>query len=184
MALAALITSIFSALASIATVFYTVHLWRKSNRPLVTARVSTHQSGNVNTSLNILVENAGSQPALNIKLRAKREDVEAAMREQAEPNPLMSAPGRVFFSDVVIPVLANGRTTSNSFGALGENGIWEAGSKIPVELVYSSMDGRRFRERSVLLLHADDGFAQTSWEAPADKDVVHNQVTIVEHPTA
>ncbi|MGN6235038.1 hypothetical protein [Dyella sp.] len=163
MALAALITSIFSALASMVTVFYTVYLWRRSNRPLVTARVTTHHSGNVNIFLNILVENMGTQPALNVKLQAKRKDVEAAMRKPDGPELLKKAPERVFFSDVVIPMLANGRSMTNSFGALGESGIWQAGSQIPIKLIYEAMDGRRFRERGILLLHSDEGFAQTSW---------------------
>jgi hypothetical protein len=77
MALVALITSILSAIASLLTVFFMVHLWRRSNRPLVTARIATHRGGDVNTALDVLVENAGSQPAINVRLRAKREDVEA-----------------------------------------------------------------------------------------------------------
>lgn len=184
MALAALITAALSALGSLLAVFFTVRLWHRSNRPLVTARIATHSGGNVGIALDILVENAGTQPAVNVQLRAKREDVEAAMRNTPESARLRSAPERVFFSNVVIPVLANGRTVTNSFGTLGEGGLWEAGSQIPIEVAYKAMDGRRFTEPGVLLLHSDDGFAQTSWDAPADRDIVHSRVVLTDRSNA
>ncbi|UGB44711.1 hypothetical protein LQ772_12005 [Frateuria edaphi] len=184
MALVALITSILSAIASLLTVFFMVHLWRRSNRPLVTARIATHRGGDVNTALDVLVENAGSQPAINVRLRAKREDVEAAIRNPPGSERLKSAPERIFFSDVTIPVLANGRTVANSFGMLGEDGLWKAGAQLPITVCYEAMDGRSFTEKGVLLLHSDDGFAQTSWDAPADRDIVHSQVVLTDRSNA
>lgn len=182
MALAALITSSLSALATLLAVFFTVHLWRKSNRPFVTARIAMHSGGNVGIALDILVENAGNQPALDVRLKAKNEDVRAAMRPgEGATADMQRDAQRVFFSDVSCPVLSNGKTVSNAFGALGdEAGEWHVGAQIPIEVSYRGMDGRRYAEQGVLLLHADDGFAQTSWKGPADRAVGHQHVTISE----
>lgn len=184
MALAALITSIFSALAAMAAVFYTVYFWRKSNRPLVTARIATHRGGNVGITLDILVENAGPQPALNVRLSANGEDVMAAMLAQGEATEIPKDASRVFFSDVSIPVLPNGRTMSNAFGGLGMAGDWQPGARIPIEVSYRGMDGRRYTEPGMLLLHDDSGFAQTSWGGPAERDIGHHHVTATKRTTA
>lgn len=184
MALAALITSILSALAALLAVFFTVHLWRKSNRPFVTARIAMHSGGNVGIALDILVENAGNQPALDVRLKAKNEDVRSAMRAREGATIDMQRDAqRVFFSDVSIPVLSNGKTVSNAFGSLGdEAGEWHAGAQIPIEVSYRGMDGRGYAEKGVLLLHADDGFAQTSWMGPADREIGHRHVEVIERP--
>ena len=177
MALAAALISVGSLLAAIFSVYFTVRLWRKSNRPLVTARIATHSGGNVAISLDHLVENTGTQPALDVRLRAKSEEIRAAMLvpDSAE---LQRDANRIFFSDVSIPVLANGRTMSSAFGATGEGGDWRAGARIPIEVRYSGMDGTRYIEPGVLLLHDDGGFAQTSWGGPSERDIGHRHVTV------
>lgn len=184
MALAAILISLGSLLAAIFSVYFTVRLWRKSNRPLVTARIAAHSGGNTGISLDILVENTGTRPALDVRLCAKKEDIRAAMRVRDDAPELQRDANRIFFSDVSIPVLPNGRTMSNAFGGLGDGGgDWHAGARIPIKVIYSGMDGTRYNEQGVLLLHDDSGFAQTSWEGPAGRDISHHHVTVTKHAT-
>jgi hypothetical protein len=110
---------------------------------------------------NIVVENSGNRPAKDIVLHAKRADVVAAMQGGAE---VSHAAKRCFFSDVFIPVLLNGRDTSNGFGKLGNSpGDWRVGAVIPVRVTYGDLGRRRFSTKLRLLLASDTGFAQSFW---------------------
>ncbi|MGB3269051.1 MAG: hypothetical protein WBA65_03755 [Rhodanobacter sp.] len=184
MTMAAFLISLGSLLAAIFSVYFTVRLWRKTNRPLVTARIAAHSGGNSGISLDILVENTGTRPALNVRLYAKSKDIRAAMLACDGTTEIQRDATRIFFSDVSIPALPNGRMMSNAFGCLGqEGGDWHPGAKIPIEVSYSGMDGARYNDPGVLLLHDDSGFAQTSWEGPAERDIRHHRVTVTERST-
>jgi hypothetical protein len=56
-------------LVSLLSFYFSIKSWRESNRPLVTARVSSRgMGGNMAIPLSILVENTGNRPAKNIRL--------------------------------------------------------------------------------------------------------------------
>lgn len=136
----ALLISLGSMLVAIFSIYFTVRLWRKTNHPLVTARISTHSGGNINAMLDILIENSGTRPAFDVQLRARDADVRAAMLRSDEGD-LPTEAKRVFFSDVVVPVLPNGSVLSNSFGCLGQDGVWRPGARIPLKVLYRGMEG-------------------------------------------
>jgi len=156
-----------SMLVAILSLAFTMRAWGQSNRPLLTARISTHDGGNSGIALNLLIENTGTRPALDVSLHADEADIRAAMTHQDPEHPIPADAIRVFFSDIVIPVLANGKGTSNAFGSLGTTGDWRPGATIPVSLSYRGMSGPHFKEPFWLLLSDDVGFAQTYW-AKAD----------------
>jgi len=85
---AALIVSAFSF-------YFSIKSWRESNRPLITARVSTHSGGNVGCALDLIVENTGNRPARNIRLIVNLEKLNAALllnaHEQLKKNRLKIA---------------------------------------------------------------------------------------------
>jgi hypothetical protein len=151
---AALVVSLLS-LAFAIRAHNTVH------RPLVTARITSHRGGNLAIALNILVENTGNRPAFDVLVRASRDDVMAAM--VAANRPVPEDVERVLFGPASIPVLANGRTTTNSFAWLGTESPWKAGVLLPIVVEYRGLDGRRYCEKSSLLLADDAGFARGSW---------------------
>jgi len=178
-----LLISLGSMLVAIFSIYFTVRLWRMTNRPLVTARISTHSGGNINIMLDILIENSGTRPAIDVQLQAREADIRAAMLRR-EGGDLPTDAKRVFFSDVVIPVLPNGRVLSNSFGCLGQDGVWRPGAHIPLKVLYRGMAGSRYIEQGELLLHDDAGFAQTSWSGPSEREMRHRKVTIAKGQTA
>lgn len=164
-----LLISAGSMLVAILSLAFTIRAWRETYRPLVTVRISSHTGGNSGIALNILVENSGARPALDVKLTATEADVKAAMADDCPEQPVPRDAQRVFFSDIRIPVLANGRTTSNALGWLGSpEPVWRAGASLPVRVLYRGMDGTRYVNRCVLALADDAGFAQTFWEGPAE----------------
>lgn len=158
---APLIISILSAAVSLVSLGFAVYSWREANRPLVTARVTTESSGDFLISLNLLVENTGNRPAVDIRLIASETEVKAAAKQGIVPKDAE----RCFFSGVFIPVLANGRSISNGFWHLGMVDSWQAGAVLPLAIEYRDLHGRNFTSNLRLLLADDAGFAQTYWSS-------------------
>lgn len=179
----ALLISLGSMLVAIFSVYFTVRLWRKTNRPLVTARISTHSGGNINIMLDILIENSGTRPAIDVQLQAREVDIRTAML-MPDGDDLPTDAKRVFLSNIVVPVLPNGRVLSNSFGCLGQDGVWRPGARIPLKVLYRGVEGSRYIEQGELLLHDDAGFAQTSWSEPSEREIGHRRVIIAKDGTA
>lgn len=155
------ILGIAATVIALVSLCFAIYSWRQANRPLVSARLTTHSGGNVGIALNLLVENTGNRPAKDICFVVKEADVRAAHTRSSIPKEAE----RCFFSGVVIPVLANGRSASNAFGYLGQEQTdsWRAGSEIPITLKYKDLSGRTFSSRFRLILADDAGFAQTFW---------------------
>ena len=155
------ITSVAIAILSLVLAFYS---WRQANRPLVSARIAVASGGNAGVALNVVVENTGNRPAKNIRLIARQSDVIAAL---SAPSIIPIDAKRCFFSEVSIPLLVQGRATSNAFGHLGQpSGSWRSGAEIPIKIVYGDLGRRKFSSKLRLLLADDAGFAQTFWGDP------------------
>lgn len=152
-------------LVSIISLIYSRRSWSESNRPLVTARVSSlGMGGNVAIPLSIIVENTGNRPAKNVQLFCEHDKLKAAFagngteefRRQVE----------ACFSDQgFIPVVANGKFVSNSFGVLCEDEpTWTPDAKLDIEVSYQDLDGRRFKYKMPLKIAEDSGFASGFWK--------------------
>jgi hypothetical protein len=146
---------------SLLSLAFAVRAHNHSHRPLVTARITAHDGGNVAISLDLLVENSGNRPALDVFIRAEQDDLKAVMSnpDQALPTDVV----RVLSGTVAIPVLANGRIATNSFGWLGGKSPWKAGSVLPITVSYRGLGRQRYVESMTLLLADDAGFAQSFW---------------------
>jgi len=163
-----IVISTCSVLISLAATVFAVKSWHRTNRPVISARITTAQGGSNGTALNIVVENTGNRPAKAIKLIAERTTVLQAMKETSNQKVPLDAE-RCFFEHKIIPVLANGKAASNAFGAIGNGGDWEEGAKIPLHIEYLSFEGKRYSEKMDLLLVDDAGFAQTFWDESSDQ---------------
>ena len=150
---------IASVAIAFVSLFFAVYSWRQANRPIVLARVTSQSGGNMGIALNLLIENTGNRPACDIRLIAKESDIRAASQQAAIPKDAQ----RCFFSNTDIPILANGRSTSNAFWHLGQPDSWRSGAKISIKIKYRDIAGRRFSSKVRLFLVDDAGFAQTFW---------------------
>jgi len=156
--------SLAALIVSILSYYFAVRSWRESYRPIVTARVTTHSSGNIGAALNLLVENTGTRPARNIRLTVD----EAVLNEAFDPNHAnrYREGVRACFSEkFVIPVLANGATVSNSFGLVSRNeqNTWKWHSRVPVRITYEDLSGRKFTHDLDLFIANNEGFASGAW---------------------
>lgn len=153
------IISVVSLMIAISSVFINWILWRKVNRPIVTVRLSSNVDSPI--TLNIIIENTGNLPAKDIRLVAKREDVLNCVNGSLIP---LEAE-RILFDNTIIPILANGKKTTNSFYSYGEevNGRWKSGSFLPITIEYYDLNGRIFNESYKLRFASDNAFAFSSW---------------------
>lgn len=155
-----------SLLVAIGSLTLTWQLWRKTNRPILTAWIASAGGGNEGIALNIVLENSGNRPAKDIRLVADEQRVLAALHQPLETNIPRDA-SQCFFSSKQISVLANGKRITNAFGYLGgESGAWRSGAVIPLAIEYKGLDNESYQAKMNLILVDDNGFAQSSWGTP------------------
>lgn len=160
--------SLMVVTVSAVSFYFSVQSWRESDRPLVTARVTSFGlGGNVAIALSLLIENTGSRPAENVKLKVKDEVLSKVILSNAEHEQMVEAIRLCFSERGVIPVLANGMAVHNNFGLLkGElEETWSPNSRFDVTLQYEDLDGRTYDHTNPLLLADDRGFAGSFWNS-------------------
>lgn len=155
----------FAALAmSVLSLYFARESWRESHRPIVSAHVRTHTSGNYNTALELVVENSGSQPARNIRFTVDARSLAKAFAPTVSESD--SEDIRACFSTkFIIPVLANGASISNAFGLLsqGAQNSWNWHSRLPIAIAYEGLDDRKFEASLDLFIADNEGFASSAW---------------------
>lgn len=165
MTLTVLIVPLSALGVSLLSFYFAVKSWRQSNRPLVTARVSSlGMGGNVAVPLSIVVENTGNRPAKNIQLTVDHKKLDSVLT--ASPLDSLRRQVKACFSrEGIIPVLANGKSISNSFGVLSDDGkgTWRGDPRFEIEISYQDLDGRRFKNSLPLVVGEDAGFAGGFW---------------------
>ena len=140
--------------------------WKETYRPIVTARITSVNSGNRGIALNIIVQNSGNRPAKNIRLLVNRNHLESVLL--ASPgNSMRNSIEDCFSPQTIIPILENERSVSNSFGYLSDrdDSTWRVSSILNVEILYESLEGRLFKNNIPLLLAGDEGFAGCFWRS-------------------
>jgi hypothetical protein len=159
-----LIIPCFALLISALSLYFSVRSWREANRPLVTARVSSlGMGGNVSVALSLIVENTGNRPAKSIRLKVN-EEILSQQLTQDTSNSLTRQIRDCFSEEGIIPVLANGKHVSNSFGLISEDcSTWRSDGRFEIEISYEDLDGRQFKSTVPLAVKEDQGFASGFW---------------------
>ena len=156
-------TSLIAALSF----FSTVRLWRKTNRPIVSAFVETSSAGNVATMYSLLLINSGNRPAVNVQLSLKIDISDfknCITREIEDPN--VEAILKCFSKEAIIPLLIDGNKTSNYFGITSTkemDNIWVYGSSLPVEIRYQDLEGNKYTSTLSLVVKYSKAFAGMEW---------------------
>ena len=163
-----LIVSAFSLFFSVLALYISRKSWQQSNRPIITARVtSAEPGGEKGTPLNIVVENTGNRPAINIRLSVPLNILESHLADnQVTEQKYKTQITRIFSERGVISVLGNGKHITNSFGFLSGGNIdsaWKDEARMEISIYYEDLDGRKFTHRNPLFIAGDEGFASTSW---------------------
>jgi hypothetical protein len=120
--------------------------------------------GNASIPLSLVVENTGTRPAKNIRMVVD----ETLLNQFIVLHPSNSLTRQIracFSSDGIIPVLANGKSVSNSFGLISDdaNATWKGDPRFDIRISYQDLDGRQFRHTIPLFVKEDQGFASGFW---------------------
>jgi len=159
-----LLISLFAVVVSTLSLGFAIYSWRQANRPIVTARITAVDGGNVSIILNLVVENTGNRPARDIRLIADSKTIINAVVPTWKSG-IPSDAQRCLLNGLSIPILVNGRSITNAFEYLsGVEGPWKPNAEIPIKIKYRDLGLRRFCCTVRLVLADDSGFAQSSWK--------------------
>jgi hypothetical protein len=158
-----LLISLLAILVSILSYMFAKRSWYETYRPIVTARIETHHSGNSSALFKIVLYNVGNRPATDIRLKTKQEILDNAFEEGVSES--METEIRACFSDEgTIPLLHPGNMASNGFGMVGrEENRSIYGSKIPVTIEYKDLNRKKIKTKQTLILKHTTFFAGSGW---------------------
>ena len=167
-----LIIPFFTLLIACCSLFFSMKSWYQTNRPILIVQVTTADSGNVGTFFDLLVENTGNRPAKRIKLKIDEEDLRSAFSSKYLSEDIkrtQQAIKDIFFTNIgEIPVLANGKKTTNSLGFLSAHSgdVWEYNFKFDITVEYFDLKDRKYKDTMPVRIWNDSGFAGTFWSIP------------------
>jgi len=151
---------------SLVSLYFTRVNWLQSNRPIVSAFIAEHSSGEMASTFNLVVANTGNPPAIRIRLHASHAEISALLEPEVIPARFKNIESN-FGAESEIPLLRNGEELSTSFGAFiraSAEGPWlRYGSEIEISITYRDLDGRRFEARQPLRVYARHGFGGGKW---------------------
>lgn len=151
-------------LVSIIALALSVYFWKRSFRPIVTAMVKTHSTGNVATAFDLEILNSGTLPAKNIRLLTEQERVNASLGTdsgQENRRRWLSC----FEPENIIAILHNGETIRCSFGTSRENdsGFWKYRAEIPITIQYEGWFGKKYTQEQIIRIIDSDSFTGFMW---------------------
>ena len=152
--------------ASIISLYFTKVNWVQSNRPIVTAFISEHESGSMAATFNLVIANTGTRPAIRVRMHAGHAEIMRLLENDIERKRFALIESN-FLKASEIPLLRNGEELTTSFGAFvngTEEGGWlRYGAEADVSITYQDLDGRRFESRQPLRVYARQGFGGGVW---------------------
>lgn len=156
----------FAVAISLASLYFARRSWMQSNRPIVTAVIVEHASGNMGAVFNLMVSNTGNRPATSVRLIAKPEDIDKLIAPSAEEEKRKYI-HYCFDAESTIPVLKNGEELTTAFGSISHPGSKDQclnyGAEITIEITYNNLEGRNYRSIVPLRVHAREGFGGSVW---------------------
>jgi hypothetical protein len=154
-------------LISLLALWSSWRVWRKSNRPIVTAFVTELAGGNVSTVFNLVVANTGNRPATHVRLHATSVDIDQLV-DPGAPKERRQDIANCFLQEAEIPLLRNSEELTTSFGAVKSPGAWlNYGAQIAIEITYRDLDGGTYISKLPLRIYARDGFGGGVWQRAA-----------------
>lgn len=160
----------FALAVSLWALWWSWRGWRESNRPLVTVHVESVDNKSGPIAYNLVVQNSGNRPALNVRLWTDLKILEKCIDAPAPRNETQELFfGHVkscFSPDAAIPLLAPGVKSTSSFGysGTGQHGpFWKYRSTIFVDVAYLDIESHEYRHRILVQIRDTIGFGGGSW---------------------
>ena len=159
-----------SLIISTISLYFARKSWFESNRPIIVVRVESLTGGNVQTNLNLIVENCGNRPAKNVSLKASQSELQRLLIS-GEADALRQSIQRCFSAAATIPVLPNGQSVSNSFGSIGgPSPTWTADSWLNIIVTYQSLEGTHYKANVPVRVSDTAAFAWGFWRVSGTLD--------------
>ena len=161
--------SVIAILISFWSVYYTKRFWLESNRPIVSAVIELQIRGIGLASWNLVIYNSGNRPATNIRLEAKKEDIDAIISTGADESHKVAI-YKIFSPDTYIALLLESKSAKTAFFSFSN----EAGSpedivkyegKLPIRIKYSDIEKRQYVSSITLYIRDNDGFGGGVWQS-------------------
>ena len=159
---------VISFLLSTLALLITRRFWYESNRPIITAEIVTQSSGNMAIAFDLVVHNTGNRPGVNIQLLAAESDIDQAISVNA-PSHLVAEIRRCFTDRATIPLLHQGKSARNGFGAtssLPSANALKINSEIPIHIKYKDLAGKTYTSKQTLVVKDSTWFAGSGWVNP------------------
>jgi hypothetical protein len=143
--------ALIAVLVSLLSYMFTKRSWYETYRPIITARIETHASGNMATVFNIVVYNIGNRPATDISLHANKNILEKAFEENIS-DAMKNEINACFSTDGIIPLLHPGNSVLNGFGLAGSNeSTLKYGTRIPIRIEYKNLNRWKIKTKQTLI---------------------------------
>lgn len=157
----------FSALiVSVVSLGLSIHFWKRSFRPIITAMVRTHAAGNQGIFYNLEVLNSGSLPAKRIRIHVQDdEELKKALSDSVQEDDKKRWLA-CFNEKNIIPVLLNDQSVKCSFGLthIDKNiNFWKYGEKFSIRIEYEGWFGKKYTEVQQIQILDSDTFTGASW---------------------
>lgn len=165
------VVSMGALFVSLVSLYFTRRFWLQSNRPIVTAFVEEHTSGNMASTFNLIISNTGSRPAIDIRLHADPDKVSMLHGEGATET-MTEEVRRCFTEDSTVVLLRNGEDLSTAFGSFGveqSSRQLNYGVQIPIVVTYKDLEGRKYKSRMFLKVFVRNGFGGSVWGKPKSR---------------
>lgn len=157
---------VISLVLSVVALLFTRRSWYETNRPIVTAEIVTNSGGSMATAFDLAIHNTGNRPAVNIQLIASESDINQTL-EASAPSHLVAEIHRCFSERAIIPLLQQGQSSRNGFGAtshLPNANALKMHSKLPICIKYLDITGKRYTTNQILIVKDTTWFAGSGWE--------------------
>jgi uncharacterized repeat protein (TIGR01451 family) len=156
------IIAIAALLVSLCSLLFSFFSWKRSSRPIVTAAVQTHKSGNQAITYNLVILNSGTIPAKNVRIKAAPDSLEQALGTDATPE--NKERWLACFGRTVL-LLQRGESIRCAFGTtrLNNAGFWKHKAVIPITITYEDWFGWKYTDKQKIQITGSDSFTDYYW---------------------
>lgn len=156
--------SFIAVFISFTSLIIAVRFASRSFRPIVTAMVKTHASGNLATIFDLEIMNSGSIPAKNIRLKAQQSDIDNALGQDSTIEN-KDRWLRCFKDENIINILQNNSSVKCSFGQskATHQGFWKYKANLPITIEYEGWFGRKYIQNQNIQIIDSNSFTGYHW---------------------
>jgi hypothetical protein len=159
---ASLSISCIALVVSVVAAYVNRRQWRIINRPFVVVRLINPKAGNAGTCYELKVENIGTRPATDIRLKTDIQKLRAGLAPSS--NCFKDSIEACFADSTVIGLLTPGESVVSAFGYNGiDEQTWIIGHILPIQVTYKDLQHQEFKTEGSIIINTRNGFTGQTW---------------------